>query len=329
MPPRIPPIHGREPSPEVQAATAPAVGRIHGYHHAEEAHEAAAGVRTETALDAMRDAWHEAAQSENPRAEVDIEVLRRVPWIQQRLLQSKWLGRLASPYYRENSFGLEEYAQGANLEERFGEEGHDRRYQRYVVAQRMRGFVLPHVVRGDDRGRKRLPDARLPSQNRSERRRRDALVLANDERSSWTGGLESRDRTAIAVGPDLGVIGVNNTLVARPTRWERFLNSFGIDQLVRRYRPNAFARGLEALNPSASQLGDITAKLAAIATNAEVLPPHPRDRRSPQWRGWGDNDQNLIRPTEGEPIDPAAATEAARRVAEATQRFRDGGHTTH
>lgn len=332
MPPRLPRIPGHTPPQEVQDANAHAVHRIHVHHHREETEEEIAGARREAALDEMQEAWDAAAHAENPRGEVTVEVLRRVPWIQQRLLQSKWLGRLASPFYRNNSFGLEEYAQGADLEERFGEEGHDRRYQRYVVAQRMRGFVLPHVVRGDDRGRKRLPDARVPSQTHAEHRRRDALVLGADGQSSWTGALESVDRNVVAVGPDLGVIGVDNTRVERSTIWERVLDTFGIDHLVRRHHPNAAARGLEALHPSASQLGDITAKLSAIATHAEVLPPHPRDRRTPQWRGWGNNDaNNLIPPRETRPPDPLGdeEREGAARVEEAIRRFRETGHTTH
>lgn len=260
-------------------------------------------------VDLTAEAWQGVTQLSRPETETDIEVLERIPWAQQRLLQSKWLGRLASPYYRNNSFGLLEYSTG--------EEQGDRRYQRYVVAKRMKGVVLPHVVRTDDRGRKRLPDARIPSE--PEAKRRDALVLGNDKQSSWTGALHANGRKAVAVGRDIGVIGVDNRPLRRPLLSERLqeslLDSFGID---RRRRPNDAARGLQALigaesaaqaRDSANTLRDVRKKLTAIGHHAlflslqdqglidphapaPVLPPHPHDRRKPHWQGWGDNDRN-------------------------------------
>lgn len=263
------------------------------------------GADTDQALTDFGQAWGDLISQSHPEIETKIEVLERVPWLEEKMLQSKWLGWLASPYYRNNSFTQEQYQAG-----RQPGRHEDRRSKRYVVARSMQGVVLPHVIRPDDRTRKKLPNARLPYD--PEHKRRDALVLGYDGMSSWVGGLESVDRRAIAVGAGIDVIGADARRVHRTTRsdriQERIMNTFGLD---RRQTPNAAARGVTVIRGSRERLQDATDKLQALRQRAghlvlqdlalvppdapaPAVAPHPADRRHTRaWFRWGSNGRDL------------------------------------
>lgn len=263
------------------------------------------GTDTDQALADFGQAWTDLIGQSHPEIETKVEVLERVPWLEEKMLQSKWLGWLASPYYRNNSFTQAQYQAGRQP----GSHG-DRRAKRYVVARSMQGVVLPHVIRPDDRTRKKLPNARLPYD--PEHKRRDALVLGYDGMSSWVGGLERVDRGAIAVGADIDVIGSDARRVLRTTRadrlQERIMNTFGLD---RRQTPNAAARGVTVIRGSRERLQDATNKLHALrqraghlalqtlapvppAGPAPAVAPHPADRRQTrEWFRWGGNGRDL------------------------------------
>lgn len=298
LPPRTPrrPMTARERINAVQATTKEADDMAKREHAKEEANT-----------------WNE-QEKLTPEKTTPIEVIRRVPKIQEMLLRSKYLSGLALRRYREESFTLLEYHAGirsANHGTRLhdpAQPGHgtigsikhtgsprdmgDRRAPRFVVSEKKKGIILPHVVRGDDRGRKRLPDARLPSTPES--KRRDALVIS-EKGGTWAGGLHSQDREAIAVGPNkgLGVIGVDSRIVARRTwigrKTEGFVNFLGFD---RRRTPNGIADAMpRVVDGSASVQRDITVKTARIRAGGPAQPPHPRQRRTPAWQHWGTNNR--------------------------------------
>ena len=272
------------------------------------------GIRDQAVTD-FGQAWTDLIAHSHPDIETRVEVVERVPWPQEKLLQSKWLGWLAAPNYRRNSFTLQQYQSDMDR----GREPKDRRAKRYVVARSMQGVVLPHVIRPDDRDRKKYPNARLPYD--PEPKRRDALVLGYEGDSSWAGGLERRDRSggrarAIAVGADIGVIGADARPVRRQHRSDRIqegvMNFFGLD---RRQSPNAAAQGRNVIMGNTEKVRDATVKLQALRQRAGSLAlhnlglvppnaplpataPHPADRRrTREWyrwpNRWGGNARDL------------------------------------
>lgn len=285
-----------------------------------------------------------AANIVDPQDADDVDVLIRVPWLQNKLLRSKWLSGLAMRRYKNDSFTLLEYhsgnraanqdlARGFNMTRRFpfvhrtrnypyprayrtpidydpSDPRHlrgDRRLDRFVVKETKKGMILPHTINAEDRGRKRLPDARKAS--RTDRKRRDALVVALNGQDSWAGGLQNQGRDRIAVGDDraLGTIGFDARSFPRARGRDRFseatLNFFGID---RRLRPNTAARALERRLESggAADIRDKAIRIGArsifmrmraagfgpaLAARPPVAPPHPHDRRTARWNGWGED----------------------------------------
>jgi hypothetical protein len=173
-------------------------------------------------------------------ATTNVEVIERVPWWQQRFMQSKFMqpnwfggatiGRL--PNYGRNSFTLHEYGYGAPT--------HDRKSVRYRVVERTHGFVLPGQAGTNPPAH---PNARNPYDNPPDPRhsrwggavpprdprntqptRLDMLVLGTDGRSSWVGAQQRYDRGAIAVGKDLAPIGTDARDIAHASRAARIGN---------------------------------------------------------------------------------------------------------
>lgn len=251
-----------------------------------------------------------------PDVVTEAAVIERVPRMQQRFLQSKYLGFLASRYYRNNSFSMSEQLAGVP---QAGEPGLVRDRQRYVVRRRAPALVVPHAVIDEHTGPKRKPDARMPTN--PEPNRHDALILSLDQKSlrkksllkrdSWASGIRASDGTMF-VGEDISPIGVDKRPLRRtrlPLRiMESVLDTFGI---YRRLSPNAAARGVTALLPRLDhpeEIGDplqleaginrlrgIDAKLRAIGhyavTGAGPLPSDPADRRTAHY-----DQRELVRP---------------------------------
>jgi hypothetical protein len=193
------------------------------------------------------------------RATTNVDVIERVPWLNQKILQSKfmqpnWLGgmiasRVASDDRR--SFTLHEYGEGIGRRQR--------KDQRYRVAERMQGYVLPRIIGTNPPatpGARTVYATSLPPEGRPlvfdptalQHNRADALVMGADGKSSWAGTLLRHDNKAVAVGRDLATIGVDARPVPRATVQgriaERLANAFGID---RTRTPNQVGQGLEAI----------------------------------------------------------------------------------
>ncbi|MEK7599549.1 MAG: hypothetical protein AAB462_00750 [Patescibacteria group bacterium] len=147
---------------------------------------------------------------DRPDVEYKIEQIEKIPWSQQRILESKFMqpgriGRVIFPHAGSNTFSLAEY--------QTGEAPDDRRHQRYRVVEEMQGWLLPDVVRPRNNPTNGVATARSTSV--AERNRTDALVVDKHGKKTFAGALEahvtpeneSQRKRTVAVGEDLDVLG--------------------------------------------------------------------------------------------------------------------------
>jgi hypothetical protein len=128
--------------------------------------------------------------------------------------------------------------------------------------------------------------------------------MGADGKSSWAGGLLKKDRSAIAVGKDLAVIGIDARPVPRDTFAGRFaeglLDTIGIHRFRR--SPNAAARGLDAVtgiyDTRPIDIMEQTKKLNGIAKSL---------REIREYAAWLNTPAAARRPSRRPPVDPAAA----------------------
>jgi hypothetical protein len=166
--------------------------------------EAAHTIAHDDIVDAVQD-LNNLNTPEHQAVNTRIEVIERLPWFQQKLTQSRWLGGLVTDRYR-NHFSLLEYAYGRNARD-------DRHAPRYFISRSLDGYVVP------------LPDARHipevdPRREPLQRGRPNDLVIGanveDDGVLSWAGTLTAyahpyRARMyerAVGVGPDIDVLGL-------------------------------------------------------------------------------------------------------------------------
>lgn len=260
-------------------------------------------------------------KQQTKKIEVQVEVPKPWSWIQKSkylshspvawIIPRKWRGSytmleyhagIASPNHGSRQTGARALGKGTVPGVR---DSGDRRAPRFITEETIDGIDAPHTVKRDqDRGRKRLPDARLPSS--AESKRRESLIIGRDKRT-WAGALESQDRDAIAVGGHraLGVIGVDSRAIQRRTAVGRFLEGIGSGYLGidRRRTPNSVGDAMPRVASSAEAQADINAKvdrttrvaryenelaMGIPTVNPGPLPPRPSDRRKLSWQGWGE-----------------------------------------
>jgi hypothetical protein len=257
----------------------------------------------------------ELSANSNPEVETTVKVIKKVPWLEQKWMQSYfmqpnhlggWAARRFMPRFGRNAFTMHEFGQGEPRR-------NHRKDQRFRVVKEMKGFALPYIIGSNPPG---SPTARnpyvpnLPSGNprihdptATQSNRNDMLVMGADGKSSWAGGLLKKDRSAIAVGKDIAVIGIDARPVPRDTRAGRFaeglLDTIGIN---RRRTPNDAARGLDAVtgiyDTRPIDIMEQTKKLNGIAKSLREL----RD-----YATWLSSPTATRRPRHRPPIDPAAA----------------------
>ncbi len=192
----------------------PAAGAKRAHNNVANASTTQQKVDHKNARKAVDEAIETIAQHPLPDKEVKIERIEKLPWRQQRLLESKFANRsigkkIVNRFFSdlvENSFGQLEY--------QTGEKPTDRRYQRYRVAEEMRGWLLPDVVRPRNNPTNGVATARSTSD--PEKFRVDPLVVSRDGKKTFAGVLEAnvspgnesqRERT-VAVGEDIDVLSV-------------------------------------------------------------------------------------------------------------------------
>jgi hypothetical protein len=205
-----------------------------------------------------------------PDIETKIEVIKRLPRWRERAVQSKfmqpnWLGGKALGHVvGRDSFTLHEYGHGTP--------SGDRLSRRYQVVKKKRGYALPYTVGAIP---PMSPGARNASTPQSDRG--DMLVMSADGQSTWAGALRNRyDRSTVAVGKDIAVIGVDARPLRPPARLQRIgdriLGYLAIDRTL---TPNAAGRGMDAVtgiySTKPEDVDEQTKKLIRIANELRAL----------------------------------------------------------
>jgi hypothetical protein len=134
--------------------------------------------------------------------ETRVEVIKRVPIWQEKLINSRRLGRMVLPRYRE-SFSLMEYA--------YGSDARYRDQRRYVIQRVLSGYVIPSPLKSAPRSES-IMGLRVMGRHQD-------LVIATDEDSSWIGTVHAYRNPlqaatyepAVGVGHDIDVLGLGRS----------------------------------------------------------------------------------------------------------------------
>ncbi len=203
--------------------------------------------RVNRALNAL----HVLPVDQQSKIETRVEVIKRIPGWQERLINSRRLGMLVLPKYREH-FTLSRYAYGVSTRQKDP--------KLYYTQEELRGYVIPFPLLKPPR---KEPASITPIA----RARHQDLVVAADTGASWAGALrayihpdrEEDYEAAVGVGPDIDTLGLG----------EESHNA--IDALT---NPEASSR----MDGKIGYLNDITRKLVSLMYVAEL--PAPPDTGS-------------------------------------------------